>query len=220
MSQHHSADGARRLILLVDDDVLLLGLISKFLHDAGYDVRIASSAPMALDLLADGVREPDLAIFDVNMPGMSGLDLARHVRANTDIAFMFLSANEDAESVRQAAAHGAVGYLVKPVNLAQLAPAIAAGLARGDEIRALRDAEGRLTQALQNGRETGMAVGILMERYRIDRETAFRALRGHARSQQRKLNDVAGDLLSAAESLNALSERLGPAVRKQGPGVN
>lgn len=199
--------GVRRLILLVDDDALLLGLIGKYLYSAGYDVRTATSAPMALDLLTDDVREPDLAVFDVNMPGMSGLELARHVRANTSIPFLFLSASDDAESVRLAAAHGAVGYLVKPVELAQLAPAIEAGLARGDEIRGLREAEGRLTQALQNGRETGMAVGVLMERYKTDRETAFRALRDQARSQQRKLNDVAAELLTAAEALNALAPR-------------
>ena len=200
---------ARRLILLVDDDTLLLGLISQFLRAAGHEVRTATSAPMALDLLCDGGLDPDLAIFDIGMPGMSGLELAQHVRANTAIPFMFLSANGSAASVRQATANGAVGYLVKPIDFAQLAPAILAGLARGDEIRSLRKSEGRLSQALLNGRETGMAVGVLMERYKTDRETAFRALRDHARSQQRKVNDVAAVLLSASESINAFAGRCG-----------
>jgi DNA-binding response OmpR family regulator len=202
-----ASEEARRLILLVDDDMLLLRLISQFLHTAGYDVRIATSAPMALSLLGDGGREPDLAIFDIGMPGMSGLELAQHVRANTDIPIMFLSANGSAASVHQATANGAVGFLVKPIDFAQLAPAIQAGLARGDEIRKLRESEGRLSQALINGRETGMAVGMLMERYKTDRETAFRALRDHARSQHRKVNDVAAELLLATESLNALAAR-------------
>ena len=198
---------ARRLILLVDDDILLLGLISQFLHMAGHDVRTATSAPMALDLLCDDGCEPDLAIFDIGMPGMSGLELAQHVRANTAIPFMFLSANGSTASVRQATANGAVGYLVKPIDFAQLGPAILAGLARGDEIRSLRESERRLSQALLHGRETGMAVGVLMERYKTDREMAFRALRDHARSQQRKVNDVAAELLSASESLNAFAAR-------------
>lgn len=201
------SDDARRLILLVDDDVLLLGLISQFLRTAGHDVRTATSAPMALDLLCDGGRAPDLAIFDISMPGMSGLELAQHVRANTAIPFMFLSANGSAASVRQATANGAVGYLIKPVDFAQLAPAILAGLARGDEIRSLRESEGRLSQALLHGRETGMAVGVLMERYKTDRETAFRALRDHARAQQRKVSEVAAELLSASESLNTFAAR-------------
>jgi len=201
------SDDARRLILLVDDDVLLLGLISQFLRTAGHDVRTATSAPMALDLLCDGGRAPDLAIFDIGMPGMSGLELAQHVRANTAIPFMFLSANGSTASVRQATANGAVGYLVKPIDFAQLAPAILAGLARGDEIRSLRESEGRLSQALLHGRETGMAVGVLMERYKTDRETAFRALRDHARAQQRKVSEVAAELLSASESLNTFAAR-------------
>lgn len=201
------SDDARRLILLVDDDVLLLGLISQFLRTAGHDVRTATSAPMALDLLCDGGPAPDLAIFDIGMPGMSGLELAQHVRANTAIPFMLLSANGSTASVRQATANGAVGYLIKPVDFAQLAPAILTGLARGDEIRSLRESEGRLSQALLHGRETGMAVGVLMERYKTDRETAFRALRDHARAQQRKVSEVAAELLSASESLNTFAAR-------------
>lgn len=201
------AGRASRLILLVDDDLLILGLVSTQLQAAGYDVWMASSAPMAVGLLADGGREPDLAILDIGMPGMSGLELSQHMRTNTAIPFMFLSANEDAASIRQATANGAVGYLVKPLDLAQLVPAVQAGLARGDEIRGLRDSETRLTQALQSGRETGMAVGVMMERYKIDRESAFRMLRDHARSHQRKLNDVAGEVLAAAEALNSIGKR-------------
>ena len=109
---------------------------------------------------------------------------------------------------------GAVGYLVKPIELNQLLPTVIAGLARGDEIRGLRDNEERLGQALQNGRETGMAVGVLMERYRCDRETAFRALRDQARSSQRKLNDVARELLDSAELLNTFNRRLSEPARK------
>ena len=203
-----TAAAPARLILLVDDDILMLALVSKALQAGGYDVRIATSAPMALGMLTDGGREPDLAIFDVNMPGMSGLELAQHVRANTAIPFMFLSASGTEQAVRQAAAEGAVGYLVKPLEMAQLGPALLAGLARGDEIRALRDAETRLTQAMRNGRETGMAVGVLMERCKTDRDSAFRALRDRARSQQRKVNDVAAEVLAAAELLNSMAARV------------
>ena len=65
----------------------------------------------------------------------------------------------------------------------------------------------QLTLALQHGRETGMAVGVLMERYKTDRETAFRALRDYARSHQRKLNDVAVELLAATEMLSVVMGR-------------
>ena len=197
-----SGRAARRMILLVDDDVLILGLLGKFLQLAGYEVRIATGGAMALEMLGDSGREPDLALLDVSMPGMSGLELAQSLQADFGVPFMFLSASDDQAIVRQAADCGAVGYLVKPFDTAHIAPAIQAALARADEIRTLRSNEERLTLALQQGREVGIAIGVLMERYKTDRERAYRVLRDYARSHQRKLNDVAAEMLAAAESLN------------------
>jgi DNA-binding response OmpR family regulator len=205
MSAADHAD--KRLILLVDDDILILGLLSKFLQLAGYDARMASSGQMALDMILESGREPDLALLDVNMPGMSGLELAKRLQSDTTVPVMFLSASDDDDIVRQAAQYGAVGYLVKPIDTARIAPTIKAALARADEIRQLRQSESKLTMALQAGRETGMAVGVLMARLHTDRDTAFRLLRDHARSQQRKINDVAGQLLAAEEVFGALTSR-------------
>lgn len=196
---------SQRQILLVDDDVLILGLLGKFLQLAGYEVRIATSGAMALGMLAESGRVPDLALLDVAMPGMSGLELAERLHADSDLPVMFLSANDDQATVRRAIDGGAVGYLVKPIDTARIAPSVQAALARADELRQLRGSEERLTVALQQGREVGMAVGVLMERHRTDRDRAFQMLREHARSQQRKLNDVAAEMLAAAETLNAVA---------------
>lgn len=205
----------KRMILLVDDDVLILGLLGKVLQLAGYEVRFATSGEMALAMLAESGREPDLALLDVAMPGMSGLELAQRLHADGTVPFMFLTADNDQATVRQATDGGAIGYLVKPFDTARIVPSIQAGLARADDLRQLRGSEERLSLALQQRREIGMAVGVLMERYKIEREQAFRVLRDHARSQQRKMNDVAAELLSAAESLNGFSARVGaPAARK------
>src|SRR4051812_35253640 len=119
---------ARRLIMLVDDDVLILGLLSKFLQLAGFDVRIATSGEMALDMLAESGREPDLALLDVAMPGMTGLELAARLHADSGVPFMFLSADDKQDTVREATDAGAVGYLVKPIDTARIAPTIHAAL--------------------------------------------------------------------------------------------
>jgi CheY-like chemotaxis protein len=202
-----------RLILLVDDDILIIELLSTFLLRAGYEVRSASSARMALDMIAAGGRAPDLALLDINMPGMSGLELARHLQLETTIPLMFISASAEDEEVDQAASYGAVGYLHKPINATQIAPSVKAALARADDIRDLRETKERLTAALLAGRETSMAVGLLMERYKTDRDTAFQVLRDYARSQRSKLTDVALEVLQSAETLNAFSDRF-PGPRK------
>lgn len=197
-----AAPAAKRRILIVDDDPLLLTFLTEVIGHAGYETVTALSGEEALSVVAAG--EPDLALLDITMPGMSGLALAARLKAETGVPFMFLSAVDDAESAREAAAHGAVGYLVKPVDAAHLMPAFEAGLARADDIRQLRRTEVNLNAALVAGRETSLAVGLLMGKFQTDRNTAFEVLRDHARSSRRKVNEVADQLLAAEETLNSL----------------
>jgi DNA-binding response OmpR family regulator len=193
---------AKRRILIVDDDALLLQFIGEVLNHAGYETVSANSGEAALREIAQG--EPDLALLDITMPGMSGLELARQLKAETTVPFMFLTAIGDSESSKQAAAYGAVGYVVKPVDAERLMPAFEAGLARADDIRQLRRTETNLNAALAAGRETSLAVGLLMGKFQTDRNTAFEVLRDHARSSRRKINEVADQLLTAEETLNSL----------------
>ena len=197
-----SAPPVKRRILIVDDDPLLVEFLTEVIGHAGYDTVVASSGEEALQVIAG--KEPDLALLDITMPGMSGLELAATLKETSSVPFMFLSAVGDSESARQAAAFGAVGYLVKPVDAAHLLPAFEAGLARADDIRQLRRTETNLNAALAAGRETSLAVGLLMGKFQTDRDTAFEVLRDHARSSRRKINEVADQLLAAEETLNSL----------------
>eukprot|EP01032_Pedospumella_encystans_P035311 gene35311-39942_t len=137
---------AKRLILIVDDDQLLAAFLSEVLGHAGYDTVLAYSADQALAQVAE--REPDMALLDIHMPGMSGLELAKQLNRNTSVPFMFLSGRGDSDAAKQAAAYGAVGFVVKPVDEQHLMPAFEAGLARADEIRQLRRTELNLNAAL------------------------------------------------------------------------
>ncbi|SFM55845.1 MULTISPECIES: ANTAR domain-containing response regulator [Rugamonas] len=202
----------KRLILIVDDDLLLLEFLSAVLSHAGHDTVTAASAEEALAVIA--VREPDLALLDIHMPGMSGMELAKQLQAATSVPFMFLSGRGDADLSRQAAEYGAVGFLVKPVDEKQLMPAFQAGLARADEIRQLRRTELNLNAALAAGRETSLAVGLLMCKFQTDRNTAFEVLRDHARSSRRKVNEVAEQLLAAEETLNSLHAAFSGRLKK------
>lgn len=201
------AQVGQRLILLVDDDPFVLSLLRAVVEASGYAVCCATSGAMALALIDAGAR-PDLALLDVDMPCMSGLELAEQLNNASNVPFMFLSAHAETAIVTQATQAGAVGYLLKPFSPAQIAPSIAAGLARADQILALRQSESRLSAALTVSHDTDIAVGVLVERYHTDRETALRVMRDHSRANQRKLADVAADLVTAAEFLNSLGERI------------
>jgi response regulator NasT len=117
-------------------------------------------------------------------------------------AFVFLSAFGDESVVRDAAEAGALGYLVKPVDIPQLVPFIEAAMARGREIDLLRSTTEQLEQALKVEQKTRTAVGIIMERKGLDRQEAFDLLRARARAQRRKIGEVADELITAVEGMN------------------
>lgn len=193
-------------ILVVDDDRLVLTTLAEGLRSAGYEVTRAGSGEEALELLErHDTREADLALLDVRMPGISGLELARRLQARRTLPFLFLSAFDDRAMVREAVEHGALGYLVKPLVVQQIVPTLEAALARGRELRALRSAHEEARAAAAERQTVSIAVGLLMERNGIDRERAFRVLRARARTQRRKLHEIASELLDAA-SLLTLSE--------------
>lgn len=187
-------------LLLVDDDRLVLTTLARELTGLGYVVEPAASAEEALRRCETGSF--DLALVDIRLPGVSGLDFAKVLTDRCNLPYLFLSALSDPETVREARGRGAQGYLVKPLTGAQIVPAIETGLARAREERTLRDREKHLSVALSANRETSIAVGIVMAREGLDRIKAFELLRQRARSQRRKLAEVAGEIVLAAERLS------------------
>ncbi len=191
-------------LLLLDDDRLVLATLGEGLRQAGYHVTTASSVEEAEDILAEGGIE--LAILDVRMPGLSGIDLAWRMHdANSDVPFIFLTAYSDEELVEQASEAGAMGYVVKPADPDRLVPAIEAAFARAHEVRKLRETGRQLQTALDADRDVSLAIGIMMERRRLSRQEAFEILRGQARTERRKLIDLAREVVLAVEKINLIS---------------
>jgi response regulator NasT len=191
----------KRRILIVDDDRLVLTGLRHDLEPEGYEVFTAESGEAAVK--ACRADPPDLVLLDIRMPGMPGMEVARWLRAETDVAFVFLSAYDDRDLVKEAAEHGALGYLVKPVDIPQVVAVLESALARAEENRELRHREASLSEGLTGNREVSAAVGIVMERYRLTQRAAFESLRARARAERRKIEEVAADLIRAVETLNS-----------------
>jgi len=187
-------------LMVVDDDRLVLATLVAGLKQAGFDVIEADNGDDAI-LLARKFR-PRLAILDMRMQGKSGMDVARYLAANTDTGFMFLSAFGDSDIVEEATRMGALGYLVKPLDVRQIVPAVRAALSRSSEMRSgpanAHDA------AATPGRDEFIAIGILMERLRIDHDRALAALKLQANAEGKDVGELASSMVEAANRLNSI----------------
>jgi response regulator NasT len=169
-------------ILLADDDRVVLFTLAEGLREAGFAVIEARDGLQALALCHN--EAPDLALLDIRMPGLDGLELARRLRDETAVPFLFFSAYGDEDFVRRAVKIGALGYLLKPLDVAAMVATIRTALARAQDLSGLQG-------ALESNRSIATAVGMLMQAEGLDRATAFERLRLQARSERRKLEDLA-----------------------------
>ncbi|WP_018413149.1 ANTAR domain-containing response regulator [Methyloversatilis thermotolerans] len=179
-------------LLWVDDDRLVAATLAGSLKDNGYAIELARSAEEAWPIIDH--QTIDLVILDERLPGQSGLEFAAELKQR-GMPFLFLTAYGDTALVHGAVQNGALAYLVKPIDTAQMLAAVRTALARSLELRELRNTGKNLQRALDERREISIAVGILMERMRIDRQPAFEMLRKSARSQRRRIEDVARELM-------------------------
>lgn len=175
-------------ILVADDDRVVLFTLAEGLREAGFNVIEARDGLQALTLCQS--EAPALALLDIRMPGLDGLELARRLRDETTVPFLFFSAYGDEALVRSAVKIGALGYLIKPLHVAAIVPMLRTALARAQDIGGLQD-------ALASNRTIATAVGMLMEAEGLDQPTAFERLRQRARTERRKLEDLASAMVES-----------------------
>lgn len=186
-------------LLVVDDDRLVLATLVAGLTRAGFDVVVASNADEAMKLAVE--TNPALALLDVQMEGKNGLDVAQFLSRETRVPFLFLSAFGDEAIVKQAAAHGAMGFLVKPLDVKQMVPTIHSALERAHDISHLREGAAMLADTLVQGkgRQALIAIGILVERHQLNCDDALEMLHQKARASGRPVEDVALTVIEQAE---------------------
>jgi len=124
---------AKKRVLAVDDDPTALNALRQILTQKGYDVTTAAGGAEALSLIAS--QDFDLALLDVVMPGTSGYDVCRQIRADErtkDLPVVFLTAKGAVADMREGQGAGSDLYLVKPVMAARLLAML--GMFLSDEI--------------------------------------------------------------------------------------
>lgn len=186
-------------ILVVDDDRLVLATLTHGLLQAGYEVIDTDNGDDAILLARE--HRPDLALLDIRMEGMSGFDVAAVLREALHTPFMFLSAFADGDTVAKVKALGAVDYLVKPLEVRQILPAVEAALARlRSQPPAAASAPGPAS-AEPMTLTVAMALGVLMHRYSLTRAVALERLQRLALEDGQSAERAAERLLEAMELL-------------------
>ena len=165
------------------------------LERAGFEVVAeARDGREAVALAAE--HRPDLAVMDVKMPELDGIEAARRMLEQRPIPIVMLTAFSEAALVGRAVDAGVFGYLVKPFRESDLLPAIEAARARHAELQALRDEAGSLRDALEARKLIERAKGLLMEKDGLSEAEAFARLRGASQQTGRPLREVAEAVLA------------------------
>ncbi len=142
----------RRTIALVDDDRNILTTLSILLQSEGFATRVYSDGHTALGALLE--NPPDLAIFDIKMPRMSGLELLEKLRDRTSVPVIFLTSRDEEPDEALGLAMGADDYITKPFSQRLLVARIRAILRRSELVRASPPASGHedLPEPILRGR--------------------------------------------------------------------
>lgn len=178
-----------RVVIAEDEAIVRLDL-KEILEEEGYDVvGETGRGDEAVQLVRD--LDPDLAILDIKMPGMDGLSAARDITAEQRAAVLILTAFSQRNLIEEARDAGALAYLIKPFQRNELIPAIEVALGRFQELKALREENQSLEDALETRRLVDRAKGKLMDEHGMKENEAFTFIRTSAMQNRVTLKDIA-----------------------------
>ena len=183
-----------RIVIAEDEAIIRLDL-RETLEEEGYEV-VADTGrgDTAIELVRQ--HQPDVAIFDIKMPGMDGLDAARVVSAEKICPVVMLTAFSQREVIEQARDAGALAYLVKPFQKTDLVPAIELAIGRFLEMKTLSGERDALDEQLELRKLLDRAKGVLIDQHSLSEQAAFDFIQKMAMSKRMRMRDVAVAVLS------------------------
>jgi AmiR/NasT family two-component response regulator len=186
-------------IVVADDEPDMRDYFQKILPRLGHAV--VAAAANGRQLVAEvRAHHPDLVITDIKMPDMDGIDAAKQIYREYPVPVVLVSAYHDPELIERAEADHIMGYLVKPIKQADLAPAISLAMRRFEQFEALRREADDLRQALADRKIIERAKGLLMKKASLDEQGAFRRLQNLASEKNLKLVQLARMMVTAEEA--------------------
>jgi response regulator NasT len=190
----------KRVVIAEDEAIIRLDL-KEILEAEGYEVvGETGRGDEAVELVAR--HQPDVAILDIKMPGIDGIEAARRISADHRVAVLILTAFSQRNLIEEARDAGVAAYLVKPFQRGELVPAIAVATARFEEYRAIEDEHTRLSEEvpthedkLKTRQMVDRAKGVLMDGHGMDEAVAFSFIQRTAMDRRVRMQQVAQEII-------------------------
>jgi len=184
-------------VVIAEDEAIIRMDLRETLEEEGYEViGETGRGDQAIELVRG--LQPDLAILDIKMPGMDGLEAARIINGEKICGVLMLTAFSQREVVEQARDAGALAFLVKPFQKSDLIPAIEVAMGRFRELRSLTGEIDALGEQLESRKVIDRAKGILMDELAMNETDAFSFIQRTAMSERTRMRDVADRILDGS----------------------
>jgi response regulator NasT len=177
-------------VLIAEDEAIIRLDLRETLEEEGYDVVAETGRGDEAIEMARELR-PDLAVLDIGMPGMDGLEAARLMVGEQLCGVLILTAFSQRELIEQARDAGALAYLVKPFQKSDLVPALELAHARHTELQALGGEVRSLEERLEARKLIDRAKGRLMDVNGLTEADAFSFIQKRAMNDRVRMKDVA-----------------------------
>jgi two-component system, response regulator PdtaR len=187
-------------ILVADDEASTAQALKELLEVIGHVVVGPATDGDEAVRLADR-ENPDLAILDIDMPRLSGLDAIDRITRARPIPVIVLTGHSEPAYVDRAAQLPVFNYLTKPAGPDRLIPAIRMASARFEEWVRLTGQVLELSQRIEERKTIERAKGILMETRGLSEDEAYALLRRESQKRSRSMREVAGAIVSAGAVL-------------------
>lgn len=188
-------------IVVADDEADMRDFFEKILPRCGHQVlAVAENGTQLVERCRQ--LQPDLVITDIKMPEMDGIEASRQICRERAVPVILVSAYHDPALIERAAGNHVLAYLVKPIGIADLQPAISVAMSRFAESQSLVQENKDLKQTLADRKIIEQAKGILMKAAGIEEKEAFRRLQELASERNQKLIDAAHSVLAVEKAFS------------------
>ncbi len=192
-------------IVVADDERDMRQFLQEMLIHLGHAV--VGAAETGRQLVEQcRATNPDLLVTDIKMPDLDGLEAAAEANRSRPVPVVVISGHHEAPLLERASVDYVMTYLVKPVKPTDLQAAVTLAVSRFANLQKARGEAAELKQALEDRKVIERAKGAVTRRVGVPEDDAYRLMRKLASDHNRKMVEVARQILTAEETFRSLEE--------------